>query len=61
MKDYNIMKDLVSHPKTPMEISSRLLGRLYINDLGKLAKSKDIPSNLRTMAARMFEVKNKRK
>ncbi len=61
MKDYNIMKDLVSHPKTPMEISSRLLGRLYINDLGRLAKSKDIPANLRTMAARMYEVKNKRK
>ncbi len=58
MKDYNVMKSIVMHPKTPVEISLRLLNRLYINDLGILAKSKDVPSNLRTTALRMYEMKS---
>jgi hypothetical protein len=61
MKDYNIMKSIVMHPKTPVEISIRLLNRLYVNDLGVVAKSRDIPSNLRTAALRMYELKNKKK
>lgn len=61
MKEYYIIRDLTSHPKTPIEVSSKLIGRLYLNDLGRLAKSKDIPVNVRTMAARMFEIKNKKK
>lgn len=61
MKEYHIVKDVTAHPKTPLEVSMKLLNRLYVSDLGMLAKSRDIPANLRTMAARMFEVKSKKK
>ncbi len=61
MKDYNVVKNLVMHPKTPAEISIRLLNRLYINDLGIVAKSRDIPSNLRTTALRIYELKSRKK
>lgn len=60
-KNYNIIRDIVFHPKTPFEISVNFLGRLLVNDLERISKSRDISSNLRSYAARMFNMKSKKK
>lgn len=60
-KNYNIIRDIVFHPKTPFEISVNFLGRLLANDLERLSKSRDVSSNLRNYSARMFNMKSKKK
>lgn len=60
-RNYNIIKDIVFHPKTPFETSINFIGRLLANDLERLSKSRDISSNLRNYAIRMFNTKSKKK
>lgn len=60
-KNYNIIRDIVFHPKTPFEISVNFLGRLLVNDLERLSKSRDVSSNLRNYSARMFSMKSKKR
>jgi len=53
MKSYVIVKNLVNNPKTPLDISLRLLQRLNANDLKLLTTNKNIPDTLRSIALKM--------
>lgn len=61
MNNYNILRDLMFNPKTPLEISMSQLSRMSVSDLEKLAKSRDVPSVLKNQALRMFTAKTVKK
>jgi hypothetical protein len=61
IKDYNIMRELVFHPKTPINISMNFINRLFVQDLERLSKSRDVPSSLKNQAQRLYQVKANRK
>ena len=54
MKNYGVMKNLVSNPKTPLDVSLHLFPRLTSTDLVKLTTNKNIPETLRTTALKFF-------
>ncbi len=57
----NIMNGLVMNPKTPVNVSIRLLPRLPRKDIEFIAKSKSLPQALRNNAKRITSVKAKKK
>jgi len=57
IKDYNTLRDIVFHPKTPLNISMSFINRLFAADLEKLSKSRDVPANLKNQAIRLLKVK----
>jgi len=57
IKDYNILREIVFHPKTPLNISMTFMNRLFVTDLEKLSKSRDVPANLKNQAIRLLKVK----
>jgi hypothetical protein len=59
MKNYTIVKNLVSNPKTPLDVSLHLFPRLTPSDLVKLMTNKNVPETLRSMAQKLH-VKRKR-
>ncbi|MCA9609665.1 MAG: hypothetical protein KC619_28900 [Myxococcales bacterium] len=48
--NYELKKNLVFNPKTPMGVSMNFLSHLRANDLKSLARSKNVPAALRTAA-----------
>jgi len=61
VKNYNILKELVSHPKTPLNISMTLINRLRNHDIEALSKSRDIPSGLKNQAIKLYNIRTKKK
>jgi len=57
MKNYVIVKNLANNPKTPLDISLRLLVRLTPNDLKVLSGNKNIPETLRTSAVKLIRAR----
>lgn len=55
LKSYTVKKNLVENPKTPVMISSRLVGHLREADLKQLAKSKNITGPVQDAARRHLE------
>jgi hypothetical protein len=53
MKNYTIVKNLVSNPKTPLDVSLHLFPRLNATDLVKLMTNKNVPDTLRSMAQKL--------
>lgn len=53
IKSYVIMKNLVTNPKTPLDISLHLLPRLNATDLKLLTTNKNVPDTLRSIALKM--------
>jgi hypothetical protein len=53
MKSYSIMRNLVSNPKTPLDVSLHLFPRLTSTDLVKLTTNKNIPETLRSSAVKL--------
>ncbi len=52
-KNYAITRCLMNNPKTPLEITLRLLPNVTPQDLKSLMANKNIPETLRTSAARL--------
>ena len=50
VKKYIIAHELVKNPKTPPEVSSRLLGRLKDRDLKRLLRDRNVPEQVRRLA-----------
>src|SRR5262249_49791654 len=42
-KGYGVRRALATNPKTPLPIALRQLATLMVTDLGRIAKSKDVP------------------
>lgn len=55
MKSYQIKRNLVENPKTPIAISQRLVTHLREADLRKLARNKNISGAVRTQVKRHLE------
>jgi len=53
IKNYTVVKNLMSNPKTPLDISLHMLPTLTAQDLKMLTSNKNIPDTLRTMAIRL--------
>lgn len=61
IKDYNILREIIFHPKTPLNISMTFINRLFVSDLEKLSSSRDVPANLKNQAIRLLKLKANRK
>ena len=53
LSNYQVKLALVTNPKTPMAIAVRLVSGLLPRDLRQLAKSKNVPSVVNSMAKRL--------
>lgn len=53
MKNYVVLKNLASNPRTPLDVSLPLLNRLLPNDLRVLSASREVPETLRKMAQKL--------
>ncbi|MFK7991796.1 MAG: hypothetical protein AB8I08_37610 [Sandaracinaceae bacterium] len=58
--NYEVKRNLVINPKTPVGISMKFLSHLRANDLRSVARSKNIPTALRTAAKQRVEKKSRR-
>jgi len=54
-RKYQILKNLVSNPRTPLPIALSLIGRVNEFDLKHMSKDRNIPDALRREAQRLFE------
>jgi hypothetical protein len=53
-KNYGVLKNLVKNPKTPLDISLRLLPHIMTPDLKTLTMNKNIPETLRTTTVKLW-------
>lgn len=60
-KNYNIMRNLVYNPRTPLDLSLGLMKNLLIHDLKNLSGNKEVSDTVRKLALRMFKQKVEKK
>ena len=60
-KNYNIMRNLVYNPRTPLDLSLGLMKNLLVHDLKNLSGNKEVPETIRKLALRMFKQKVEKK
>jgi hypothetical protein len=60
-KNYNIMRNLVYNPRTPLDASLGLMKQLLIRDLKNLSENKEVSDTVRKTATRMFRQKLEKK
>jgi hypothetical protein len=57
MKQYGVVRNLVSNPRTPIDVSLGLVKHLMVNDLKHLSGNKEISDTIRKIATKMFRQK----
>ncbi len=60
-KNYNIMRNIVYNPRTPIDTSLGLMKTLLTRDLKNLSENKEVSDTIRKMASRMFRQKMEKK
>jgi hypothetical protein len=60
-KNYNILRNLVYNPRTPLDLSLGLMKNLLVHDLKNLSGNKEVPETIRKLALRMFKQKMEKK
>jgi hypothetical protein len=60
-KNYNIMRNLVQNPRTPIDLSLGLMKGLLIHDLKNLSGNKEVSDTIRKLALRMYKQKSEKK
>jgi len=55
-KSYGVRRALATNPKTPLPLALKQLSTLLINDLGRIARSKDVPQAVVIQARKMVIV-----
>ena len=60
-KNYNIMRNLVYNPRTPLDASLGLMKQLLTRDLKNLSENKEVSETVRKTATRMFKQKLEKK
>jgi len=60
-KNYNIMRNLVCNPRTPIDLSLGLMKGLLVHDLKNLSGNKEVSETIRKLALRMFKQKTEKK
>ena len=56
-KNYNIIRNLVFNPRTPLDLSLGLMKNMLIGDLRALSGNKEISDTVRKLATKMFKQK----
>ena len=56
-KNYNVIRNLVSNPRTPLDVSLGLVKNLLVSDLRNLSANKEVPDTIRKLAFKMFKQK----
>lgn len=57
MKNYNIVRNLVSNPRTPLDLGLGLMKNLLIQDLKNLSANKEVSETIRKLALKMYKQK----
>jgi hypothetical protein len=57
MKNYVVVRNLVSNPRTPLDLGLGLMKNLLAADLKNLSANKDVPDTIRKLALKMFKQK----
>jgi hypothetical protein len=57
VKHYPIVRNLVSNPRCPLDVSLALMKNLLVNDLKNLSGNKEVPETVRKLALKMFKQK----
>jgi hypothetical protein len=60
-KNYNVVRNLVFNPRTPLDLSLGLMKNLLIHDLKNLSGNKEVAETIRKLALRMFKQKMEKK
>lgn len=56
---YPVMKSLIQNPRTPLPLALKYVPRLAVRDLRDMAKDRNIPDAVRSMALRLYRIKQK--
>ena len=57
MKNYSIVRNLVTNPRTPMDLGLGLMKNLLVSDLRNLSANKEVSDTIRKLALRMYKQK----
>jgi hypothetical protein len=57
-KNYAVVRNLVSNPRTPLDIGLGLMKNLLVQDLRNLSGNKEVSDTVRKLALRMFKQKS---
>ncbi len=57
IKNYLVVKNLITNPKVPLDVSMHLLPRLHDTDMKFLTLNKNVPETLRTLANKILRNK----
>src|ERR1700722_6395703 len=57
MKNYKVVRNLVSNPRTPLDMGLGLMKNLLSQDLKNIANNKEISETIRKLAMKMFQQK----
>jgi hypothetical protein len=57
IKQYGVIRNLVSNPRTPIDVSLGLVKHLMLNDLKHLSGNKEVSDTIRKLATKMFRQK----
>jgi hypothetical protein len=61
MKNYNVIRNLTSNPRTPLDLSLTLVNHLMMGDLKNLSSNKNVSDTLRKLALKRFKDKTETK
>jgi hypothetical protein len=56
-KNYNVIRNLVANPRTPLDVSLGLMKNILAQDLKNMASNKEVPDTIRKLALKMFKQK----
>ncbi len=57
-KNYNIVRNLVANPRTPLDVALGLMKNLMVADLKALSGNKEVAETIRKLALRQFKQKS---
>jgi hypothetical protein len=57
MKNYIVVRNLVSNPRTPLDLGLSLMKNLLIQDLKNLSNNKEVSDTIRKLALKMYKQK----
>jgi hypothetical protein len=57
MKNYIVVRNLVSNPRTPLDLGLGLMKHLQIQDLKNISANKEVSETVRKLATKMFKQK----
>lgn len=56
-KNYNVVRNLVANPRTPIDVSLGLMKHILVADLRNMCSNKEVPETIRKLALKMFKQK----